>query len=206
MFGVGSGVRWAALARGQRLQAILNGTDLIPEVMRTNPGVRVYLLGGHQDLIVAAARRFPELFPGATLVGWHNGYFDMRSSAAVITEINEAKPELLLVGFGNPLQEQWVVENRDALDVPLSAAVGGLFAYWAGTLQRAPSLYRKTGFEWLHIMLKQPRKFRRYMLGNPIFLLRMVRWIRSDLAARAKRAVAAQSHLMTVMLGALSAL
>ena len=76
MYGDGTGVRWAARARGTRLQANLNGTDLIPELIRMNPGVRVYLLGGDQDLAVAAARRFPKLFPEAVLAGWHNGYFD----------------------------------------------------------------------------------------------------------------------------------
>lgn len=201
MYGDGTGVRWAARARGTRLQANLNGTDLIPELIHMNPGVRVYLIGGDQDLVVEAARRFSILFPQAVLVGWRNGYFDKESCGAVLAEINVAKPDLLLVGFGNPLQEKWVYSNSRNLDVPLTAAVGGLFAYWAGTLQRAPALYRRAGFEWLHIMLMQPRKLRRYLLGNPVFLFRMIRWLRADRLADAARNMAERVHTLMTTFG-----
>ncbi len=204
MYGDGTGVRWAARARGTRLQANLNGTDLIPELIRMNRGVRVYLLGGDQDLAVAAARRFPKLFPEAVLAGWHNGYFDKESCGSVLDEINAAKPDLVLVGFGNPLQEKWVHAYAQHLDAPLTAAVGGLFAYWAGTLQRAPKLYRRTGFEWLHIMLMQPRKVGRYLVGNPVFLFRMVRWMRSDRLSRAIRDASEHMHGLLATFGALA--
>ena len=90
------------------------------------------------------------------------------------------------------------------LDAPLTAAVGGLFAYWAGTLQRAPKLYRRTGFEWLHIMLMQPRKVGRYLVGNPVFLFRMVRWMRTDRLSRAIRDASEQIHGLLVTFGALA--
>jgi N-acetylglucosaminyldiphosphoundecaprenol N-acetyl-beta-D-mannosaminyltransferase len=32
---------------------------------------------------------------------------------------------------------------------------------------------RRAGFEWLHKLLNQPHKWRRYLLGNPLFLYRM---------------------------------
>lgn len=204
MYGDGTGVRWAALTRGTRLQANLNGTDLVPELIRMNPGVRVFLLGGDQDLVVAAARRFSKLFPNAVLAGWHNGFFDKQSCSSVLAEINAAKPDLLLVGFGNPLQEKWVHANQSQLDVPLTAAVGGLFAYWAGTLQRAPKLYRRTGFEWLHIMLMQPRKLRRYLFGNPVFLVRMISWVREDRLARKMRDISERAHTLLTTFGALA--
>lgn len=188
VYGDGTGVRWAAAVRGVRLQSNLNGTDLMPALIERRPGIRVFLLGGTEELIEEAALRFSEHFPGAELVGRHHGYFDHADSGEVIERINAARPDLLLVGFGNPLQERWIAANRDRLDVPLTAGVGGLFSYWAGTLTRAPEAYRLLGMEWLHILLKQPHKARRYLLGNPLFLLRMMSWLPADSARPAQRA------------------
>lgn len=181
-FADGTGIRWAARLRGLKLQANLNGTDIVPELIRTNPGVRVYLLGGTKDLIAQAAATFSTLFPDAELVGWQDGYFDHHNSRPVVDRINASKPDLLLVGFGNPLQEQWIAANRPHLRVPLSAGVGGLFSYWAGTLDRAPQIYRGLGMEWLHILMRQPSKWKRYLLGNPRFMLRMLLWRQADMA------------------------
>lgn len=184
VFGDGTGVRWAALLRGFRLQSNLNGTDLIPALLERRPGTRVFLLGGTEELIEQAACGFRRIFPRAELVGTHHGYFDHSNCGEVVADINATRPDLLLVGFGNPLQEQWIAAQRDRLEVPLTAGVGGLFSYWAGTLVRAPDLYRRMGMEWLHILRKQPHKAGRYLLGNPLFMMRMATWLPADMARR----------------------
>ena len=40
-------------------------------------------------------------------------------------------------------------------------------------LTRAPAWVRKLGNEWVHLLLRQPRKFQRYVVGNPKFLARI---------------------------------
>ncbi len=184
VYGDGTGIRWAAKIRGVRLQSNLNGTDMIPELLRRRPGTRVFLLGGTQEMIAEAAAGFSASFPEAVLADAHHGYFDHDRSDAVIERINQSNAELLLVGFGNPLQERWIAQHRDRLDVKLAAGVGGLFAYWSGTLTRAPLWYRNLGIEWVHILKKQPHKARRYLLGNPLFVYRMMSWLLSDSAGK----------------------
>jgi N-acetylglucosaminyldiphosphoundecaprenol N-acetyl-beta-D-mannosaminyltransferase len=88
-----------------------------------------------------------------------------------VRKINDAKPDLLLVGMGHPIQEQWIDAHAAALDVPLIIAVGGLFGYWGNGLRRASPLFRRLGLEWLAIMLQQPRKIRRYLVRMPTFLV-----------------------------------
>jgi N-acetylglucosaminyldiphosphoundecaprenol N-acetyl-beta-D-mannosaminyltransferase len=85
---------------------------------------------------------------------------------------------LLLVGMGNPGQERWIATHRAQLQVPVCIGVGGLFTYWSGHLDRAPAWVRGIGFEWLHLLIRQPEKGRRYLLGNPLFLGRLAahRW------------------------------
>ncbi len=188
LYGDGTGVRWAARLRGVKLKSNLNGTDLIPALVAATPGIRVFMLGSRPDDIEEAARRFPVLFPNAVLAGWSHGYFDHRDSDRVIADINAAKPDILLVGFGNPLQERWLLANRAAIEAPLAAAIGGLFDFWSGRRRRAPKWLRAMGHEWLHILLTERHKARRYIVGNPLFLLRMVTWLGFDRAMQAHSA------------------
>ncbi|WP_414566746.1 MULTISPECIES: WecB/TagA/CpsF family glycosyltransferase [unclassified Anabaena] len=105
----------------------------------------------------------------------HDGYLKEEETIKVIAEINSLQPHLLLVGMGNPLQEYWLAKNRNQLKVPVCVGVGGLFDHWGGNLKRAPLWVRRLGFEWLQILLQQPgKKWQRYLIGNPKFLLQMI--------------------------------
>jgi N-acetylglucosaminyldiphosphoundecaprenol N-acetyl-beta-D-mannosaminyltransferase len=182
VFGDGTGVRWAARCRGARMKANLNGTDLVPRLFRDTAGrrLRYFLLGASADAIARAAVTTQELFPGWTLAGYHHGFIDKQHCREVIEQINDARPHLLLVGMGNPLQEQWIDRHLASLRVPICMGTGGLFDRWAGNLPRAPRWVRRAGYEWVHILLKQPHKWRRYLLGNPQFLWRMIAWRHHD--------------------------
>ncbi len=184
VFGDGTGLRWAARLRGVRVRDNLCGTDLIPELFAAaaNRGYRYFLLGGDEETIRRAAAHAAANLPGWTLAGFHHGYLDSPELCRrAIDQINRAQSHLLLVGMGNPLQEVWIHTHRHQLYVPLVAAVGGLFGYWAGSLRRAAPWLRRLGAEWLGILCQQPHKARRYLLGNPLFLWRAVSRRRADL-------------------------
>ena len=179
VFGDGTGVNWATrMLHGARLQANVNGTDMTPRFFAetAGKGYRYFMLGTRPESIGKAAAFAQEKFRGWELAGAHHGYVqDAESSAKVVEEINAAKPHLLLVGMGNPLQESWIDRHKHALKVPLCIGIGGLFDYWSGEIVRAPMWMRKVGHEWVHLLLLQPRKAKRYLLGNPMFLLRVAK-------------------------------
>jgi N-acetylglucosaminyldiphosphoundecaprenol N-acetyl-beta-D-mannosaminyltransferase len=178
VFGDGTGVRWAARLHGLRVRDNLVGTDLVPQLLRQNADqdYRYFLLGGSGPVIARAAAMAQRTFAGWTAAGFHHGYlFDRDSTADLVRQINDARPDVLLVGMGNPLQEKWIHRHRQQLEVPLCIGVGGLFTYWAGGLRRAPRWLRRCGAEWLGILLQQPHKARRYLLGNPLFVARILR-------------------------------
>jgi N-acetylglucosaminyldiphosphoundecaprenol N-acetyl-beta-D-mannosaminyltransferase len=53
---------------------------------------------------------------------------------------------------------------------------GAVFGYISGELQRGPRLLVENGFEWLARLLVDPRRlWRRYLLGNPLFVARVLR-------------------------------
>ena len=182
VLGDGTGVRWAAKQRGVLMRDNLVGTDLIPELFdeTAGRGYSYFLLGGDQQTISRAADFCFKHYPGWAQAGFHHGYLDQNNTTEAIEVINDSKPDLLLVGMGNPKQEQWIHDNLKFLDVPAAIGVGGLFDHWGGNLTRAPLWVRKRGFEWLQLLLQQPRKCKRYLIGNPKFLIRMVRTINTD--------------------------
>jgi N-acetylglucosaminyldiphosphoundecaprenol N-acetyl-beta-D-mannosaminyltransferase len=46
-------------------------------------------------------------------------------------------------------------------------------------VSRAPAMLRSAGMEWLYRLAKEPgRLFKRYVLGNPAFLLKVLTWTR----------------------------
>lgn len=178
VFGDGTGVRWAARLRRTPLRDNVNGTDLVPELLRAwaGRGYRYFLLGSDPETIDRAAQHVAGNVAGWEPGGHHHGYLTTPElTRHVIAQINAARPILLLIGMGNPLQERWLAAHRHELRVPLCLAVGGLFTYWAGDLHRAPFWLRRCGAEWLGILAQQPHKARRYLLGNPLFLARAVR-------------------------------
>jgi N-acetylglucosaminyldiphosphoundecaprenol N-acetyl-beta-D-mannosaminyltransferase len=184
VFADGTGVRWAAKMRGIRLKENLVGTDLVPRLFQETAGrgYRYFLLGASDDTIQRAAQKCQRDFPGWALAGCHHGFATTSETPALIERINEARPHMLLVGMGNPLQEQWIHRHQYQLRVPVCVGVGGLFDHWAGNIQRAPGWVRRRGFEWLQLLLQQPHKWRRYLLGNPKFLVRILKELPNDLA------------------------
>jgi N-acetylglucosaminyldiphosphoundecaprenol N-acetyl-beta-D-mannosaminyltransferase len=179
VFADGTGVRWAARLQAIRVADNLVGTDFTPFLFQSTAdrGYSYFMLGGDEPTITTAAEYARHNFPGWRLCACHHGYLkDEVQSAAVIDQINTAKPDVLLVGMGNPRQEQWIHQHQSRLCVPVCMAIGGLFDYWAGNVSRAPKWLRRLGHEWLWRLYQQPGdKARRYLIGNPLFLARVLR-------------------------------
>lgn len=179
VFADGTGVRWAARLRGVRVLDNMVGTDFIPALFQetSGRGYSYFMLGADAPTVAVAADYARHTFPGWRQAGYHHGYLtdDVLASAA-IEQINIAQPDVLLVGMGNPLQEQWINRNLSRLRVPVCMGIGGLFDYWAGNVSRAPRWLRRLGHEWLWRLYQQPAlKAHRYLIGNPLFLARVLR-------------------------------
>lgn len=172
VFGDGTGVRWAARLRGVELRDNVNGTDLTPALLSGTAGYRLYVLGADPSGNARAAEYLRRSFPGWEVVDHQHGYFHESELPSVLEDIRRSRPHLLLVGMGNPLQERWIDRYRARLEVPVVMGVGGLLDYYSGRLVRAPTWVRELGMEWVHILRLQPHKAGRYVLGNPVFLVR----------------------------------
>jgi len=173
----GLGVQIASRAAGKPFFDNLVGTDLTPELceLATHAGISVYLLGGEIGVAERAARGLRNKVAGVQIAGVHHGYLSEGEDTLVVDKINRSGAGIVLVGFGNPLQELWIHRNAPRLLCDVCIGVGGLFDHLSGRLRRAPTWVRRIGMEWAFILIGQPHKWRRYLLGNPLFLLRLVR-------------------------------
>ncbi len=169
----GSGVRWGSALLGTPLVHNLNGTDLVPALCKTGAtkGLSVYLLGGKPGVAEEAAAKLTKAYPGLVIAGTQDGYFSQQNSQQVLESIRAARPHLLLVGMGVPLQEIWIHQHASQLPGITCMGVGGLFDFVAERVVRAPSLFRAVGMEWVWRLAMEPtRLWRRYIIGNFVFL------------------------------------
>lgn len=169
----GAGLAWAARRQGRPFPANLNGTDLCPRLFAAAPsGTRVFLLGARPGVAERARAAFASRFPHLDFVGARHGYLDAAAEEAAVADIAARRAQIVLVAMGNPLQVELIDRHRDdeRLRGVLWLAVGGLLDYYGGDLVRAPGWVRRARLEWLHLVLRQPHKARRYFVGIPRFL------------------------------------
>lgn len=178
----GAGVMLAARLLGQRIPERITYADWIWRLAdyAAAEGFTLYFLGARPGIAGKAAEKLKERYPELKITGIHDGYFDRSAGSleneAVIKEINAVAPDILLVGFGMPLQERWLMENWHRIDANVALTGGAVFDYVSGGLRRGPRVLTDNGFEWLARLLVEPRRlWRRYVVGNPIFLLRVLR-------------------------------
>ncbi|CAA9515845.1 MAG: N-acetylmannosaminyltransferase [uncultured Rubrobacteraceae bacterium] len=193
----GAGVRLAARMLGERLPERITYADWLPRlaILAEAQGLSIFFLGARPGVAGEAARRLRESHPGLKIVGVRHGFFDHGAGSpengAVLAEINTVRPDILLVGLGMPLQERWLMENHHRLDFGVALTGGAVFDYASGKLRRGPRLLTDNGFEWLARLLVEPRRlWRRYLLGNPLFLARVLaQRLRGEAASRKGRDV-----------------
>lgn len=178
----GSGVRLGAKIVGYDTPPRMTWADFawqLAELAQARD-YTLFFLGARPGIAGQAAVRLKERFPSLRIVGTHHGYFDKTPGSpeneAIIKQINAVKPNILVVGLGMPLQERWLMENWDRIEANIALTGGAVFDYVSGELRRAPRWMTDHGLEWLGRLIIEPRRlWRRYVLGNPLFLWRVLK-------------------------------
>ncbi len=169
----GIGVVYGAKILGNPLDERVAGFDLVCNLLPilAEKGKSIYLLGAKPGVAEMAAQNIKTNYPGIVIAGTHDGYF--KDDEEVIADINEAKPDFLMVCLGFPKQEMWIYNNSHRLSAKVAIGAGGCLDVFAGTVQRAPQFYCDHGIEWLYRLIKQPSRFVR-MLALPKFGLKVL--------------------------------
>lgn len=176
----GSGVRLGSKLLGDELPERITYADWIHQLVPflREKGHSIYLLGGKPGVALEAARKLEERYPGIRIAGAEHGYFQKtgHQNDAAIAKVNEARPDVLLLGFGMPLQEKWIAANLAKLDARILLSGGACIDYVAETVRRGPKILVDHHMEWLARVVVEPRRlWKRYLLGNPHFLFLVLR-------------------------------
>jgi exopolysaccharide biosynthesis WecB/TagA/CpsF family protein len=209
----GFGIRICARLLGKPLASILSFTDFVPLACRrlAEIGGSVFLLGGGAGVAAAAAANLVKGCPGLRIAGTYHGYFREGQEKEVVGLINRSGAQMLLVALGVPRQELWLNRAMPFLDPPMVLAVGGLFDFLSDRIPRAPRLLQAIGMEWSYRLYQEPKRmWRRYLLGNPLFMARAfwailkpklskARWV-ADLTAKRTLDVVGAGTVLVVLL------
>lgn len=178
----GFGVKWSARLLGHRLPQRFALPDWLGQLAQVagRHGFTIFLLGARPGVAEKMAALLHSQVPALRIVGTHHGYFDKSpghpDNEAVLRAINTAQPDIVVVGLGMPTQERWLSENRARLEARAALLVGAAFDYLTGEMQRGPRWMTDHGLEWLSRLVIEPRRlWRRYLIGNPLFVWRIVR-------------------------------
>lgn len=155
-------------------------TDFFHDAAKvTEPnGLRFFMLGATAEQNAIAVDAVKKMYPSLNIVGSHHGYFSEDEDESVCEMIRESNADVVWIALGKPRQEAWCVRNRERLHgVGWLKTCGGLYAFLAGDVPRAPGWMQKAGLEWLFRMLDDPKRLAwRYLTTNPYAMYRLVRF------------------------------
>lgn len=141
---------------------------------------KVMFMGSSEKVLSLIRERAAVDYPNLEVVTYSPPYkpeFSDDENTAIVKAINDANPDLLWIGMTAPKQEKWTYIHWDELQIHCHVGtIGAVFDFYAGTAQRAPIWWQEHSLEWLYRLVKEPKRmWRRYILGNPLFLMNIRR-------------------------------
>lgn len=145
-----------------------------------SPQRTVMFMGSSEKVLDLIVKRAAEVYPHLKIVTYSPPYkpeLSEEDNKAIVEAINAADPDLLWIGMTAPKQEKWTYSHWNELNIHCHVGtIGAVFDFFAGTVERAPMWWQCHGLEWLYRLLKEPKRmWRRYIIGNTLFLWNMLK-------------------------------
>ena len=139
----------------------------------------VMFMGSSEKTLAKIVKQAAILYPNLKVVTYSPPYktkFNDEDNKVIINAINSANPDLLWIGMTAPKQEKWTYSHWNELNIHCHVGtIGAVFDFFAGNTKRAPQWWQEHGLEWLYRLIKEPRRmWRRYIIGNTVFLWHML--------------------------------
>ena len=153
----------------------ITGTDLYFKILELSDlnNYKCMFLSVNKDALGLIKDSLHSRYPGIQVTG--TILYDKNFSFSTIEDINKSGSDILFVGLGTPLQEQWMSQYRNKINIPIQLTTGSGIEFMSGFKRRAPKFYQKIGFEWLYRLFHEPKRlWKRYLLGIPIFIYQIL--------------------------------
>lgn len=170
---------YASYFLGTPLKQKISGSDLFPafcDFHRSNPSIRIFLLGGADGVPELAADRINCRISRMIVVGAYSPPFgfetDELECLSIVERIKQSGATVLAIGVGAPKQEKWIYKYKDKLStIKIFLAIGATINFEAGVIKRAPLWVSRSGLEWLYRLLSEPRRlWKRYLINDIPFV------------------------------------
>ena len=174
----GIAVIWASSILGGSLTARVTGYDIftgLNQLLDGKGGYRVFFLGSTPSRLKMISKKMGDVYPNVTVAGTYSPPFKPdfgpQESHKMVEAVNACRPHVLWVGMGAPKQEKWIYRYKDRLDVNFIGAVGAVFDFFTGKVQRSTPTFLKSELEWVPRFFQEPRRlWKRIFLSTPLFL------------------------------------
>lgn len=198
-------VAWAREGNVQRYSFDFSSVagDVFDDAVRNN--ARVALLGGTHDENAQARAFLQAQYKTLNIVWSRSGYFDdtrpSEDRVAVMADLVAARPQVVIIGAGTPLQEHLAVELKSRFEAGTSAPAarepgpviftcGGFLTQTGTRGDYYPQIIKRTGLRWLYRAVYHSHVRKRLLVDYPRFLCltlisRMIRplpWTRTPSA------------------------
>lgn len=139
---------------------------------------KVMFMGASEETLSCIKKKALIEFPNIEVITYSPPFkteFTKEDNDAMVAAINREDPDLLWIGMTAPKQEKWAYGHWKELNIHCHVgSIGAVFDFYAGRIPRAPMFMQRYGLEWLYRWSREPRRlFRRYGLGNPLFIWNM---------------------------------
>ena len=176
----GKTLLWLSKLLGYPMTEVVTGSGTIQDLHDTQVSeqdkLTIFFFGGNDDVGQVAMQKVNMNQGGLRAVGAINpgyGTVEEMSTDAIITAINKARPDILLVALGAKKGVAWIEHNRHRLNAKVISHLGATVNFLAGSVRRAPALFRNLGLEWVWRIVQEPKLFARYF-GDGIGLLSLL--------------------------------
>lgn len=181
VFADGMGIVYALKLLGRHLPGRITYADWLWDfaAFSANNNISWYLLGAKPGIADRASEILTKRYPKLRIAGFHHGYFEKNGveNQTIVKDINKKKPDVLIVAMGMPVQEKWICHNMKFIDSHVFLSGGACFDYLSGLLKRCPRWMGNSGLEWLFRLIQEPRRLSyRYLIGNPMFVYRFLKY------------------------------
>jgi N-acetylglucosaminyldiphosphoundecaprenol N-acetyl-beta-D-mannosaminyltransferase len=164
----GMSVVWALRNLGYIVPERVATPDLADDIlaMANKAKLSVFLFGAKESTLVLCRKNVEKNYPDLRIAGCRNGYYAPEEEPSIFDMINEAKPDILLLGMSSPKKELFFENYKHKLNAKYILGVGGYFDIVSGIIKRAPRWMQNSGMEWFYRLIQEPKRlWRRYLIG-----------------------------------------
>ncbi|MDP9047272.1 MAG: WecB/TagA/CpsF family glycosyltransferase [Bacteroidota bacterium] len=151
-------------------------------------GGRCFYLGASDSTLAKIQNKIAEQYPNIKVGVYSPPFkpaFSDEENNEMISRVNEFKPDVLFVGMTAPKQEKWIYKHKDQLEVGAVCAIGAVFDFFAGTVNRPSKFWQNLGLEWAVRLVNEPKRmYKRYLIYGPAFGMELLKMKAEQLSGK----------------------